>query len=299
MRKATMEIPYFPGCTLKTTAKNFEDSAVASAAALGIELVELPKWYCCGTVYSLTSDDLIHQLAPIRTLLRVKEAGDDRVVTLCAMCYNTLKRANQLIRQDEEKREKINSFMYEEETDYNGEVEVHHLLQLLRDEVGFQRVNERVKEPLNGLRAAPYYGCLLLRPPEAGLDDPEEPRILEDFLRSLGAEVVDHPYKTECCGSYNTVHRGSLVVSRTKEIIDSAKLRGAEVMVTSCPLCQFNLDNRQKDVAEAHSDFNGIPVLYFTQLLALALGLDEKALRFDLNYIDPLPLFEDKMKSVR
>lgn len=294
-----MEIPYFPGCTLKTAALNFEDSAVASAAALGIELVELPKWYCCGTVYSLASDDLIHQLAPIRTLLRVKEAGGDRVVTLCAMCYNTLKRANQLIREDEEKREKINSFMYEEETDYNGEVEVYHLLQLLRDDIGFEKLRERVKNPLKGLGVAPYYGCLLLRPPEVGLDDPEEPRVLEDLLRSTGAEVVDHPFKTECCGSYNTVDRVDLVADRTREIVGSAIKRGAELLVTSCPLCQFNLDNRQKDVAEAHSDFNGIPVLYFTQLLAVALGLDEKALRFDLNYIDPLPLFEEKMKSVR
>ena len=294
-----MEIPYFPGCTLKTAALNFEDSAVASAAALGIELVELPKWYCCGTVYSLASDDLIHQLAPIRTLLRVKEAGDDRVVTLCAMCYNTLKRANQLIREDEEKREKINSFMYEEETDYNGEVKVYHLLQLLRDDIGFEKIREKVRTRLKGLRVAPYYGCLLLRPPEAGLDDPEEPRVLEDLLRSTGAEVVDHPFKTECCGSYNTVDRVDLVADRTREIVGSAIKRGAELLVTSCPLCQFNLDNRQKDVAEAHSDFNGIPVLYFTQLLAVALGLDEKALRFDLNYIDPFPLFEEKMKSVR
>lgn len=290
-----MRIPYFPGCTLKTTAKNFEDSALASAAVLGIELVELPRWNCCGTVYSLASDDLIHQLAPIRTLLRVKEAGDDKIVTLCAMCYNTLKRANQLIREDEEKREKINSFMYEEETDYNGEVEVYHLLQILRDEISYAKIREKVKNPLKGLKVAPYYGCLLLRPPEAGFDDPEEPKVLEDFLRSLGGEVVDYPYKTECCGSYNTVDRVDLIADRAREIVGSAKGRGADVLTTSCPLCQFNLDNRQKDVVDKHSDFSGIPVLYFTQLLAVALGLNQKALRFDLNFIDPTAVLKEKI----
>ncbi len=290
-----MKISYFPGCTLKTAAKNFEDSTLASAEALGIELIELPKWYCCGTVYSLTSDDLIHQLAPIRTLLRVKETGDDRVVTLCAMCYNTLKRANMLIREDEEKREKINSFMYEEETDYEGEVEVYHFLQILRDEVGFPKIGEKVRRRLSSFKVAPYYGCLLVRPPEAGFDDPEEPKVLEDLLRSMGAEVVDYPYKTECCGSYNTVDRVGLVADRTREIIGSVVKRGADILVTSCPLCQFNLDNRQRDVVRRHSDFIGIPVLYFTQLLAVALGLDQKLWRFDLNVVDPVPLFHERL----
>lgn len=293
-----MKVSYFPGCTLKTAAKNFEDSALASAGALGIELVELPKWYCCGTVYSLASDDLIHQLAPIRTLLRVKEAGDDTVVTLCAMCYNTLKRANLLVREDEEKREKINDFMYEEETKYSGEVEVYHLLQVLRDEVGFEKVKENVKRSLRGLKVAPYYGCLLVRPLEVGLDDPEGPTILDDLLTGLGADVVDYPYKTECCGSYNTVDRVELVADRTREIVGSAKRRGAEILATSCPLCQFNLDDRQRDVVHRHSDFSGIPVLYFTQLMAVALGLDQRSWRFDLNFVDPMPVLQKKIESL-
>lgn len=290
-----MRVSYYPGCTIKSTAKNFDDSAVAASTALGVEMVEPLRWYCCGTVFSLATDDLIHQLAPIRNLIRVKEQGMDKVVTLCSMCYNTLKRANKLLRDDQEKRDKINEFMYDEETDYLGEeVEVLHLLQLLRDEIGFESISERVKKPLEGLRLAPYYGCLLLRPAEVALDNGERPSILEDFLASLGAEAVDYPYKAECCGSYQTVNEVDLVVERTHSILSSATKRGAEAVVLSCPLCFFNLDRRQKEARKKYGDLRPVPILYFTQLLAIALGLGEEVCCFDINYVNPRPLLEDK-----
>ncbi|RKZ21224.1 heterodisulfide reductase, subunit B, partial [bacterium] len=135
-----MRISYYPGCTLKSTAKNFEISAIAVAKELGIEFVELSRWNCCGTVYSMTSDDVMHQLAPIRNLIRVKEDGFDRVVTLCSMCFNTLKRANILVQRDREKLDKINDFMYLENIDYAGDVEVLHFLEILRDDVGWDEI---------------------------------------------------------------------------------------------------------------------------------------------------------------
>lgn len=289
-----MEIAYYPGCTLKTKGRNLEESALASMSALGVEMMELPRWTCCGTVYSLATDDLIHQLAPVRNLLRVKEQGQSKVVTLCSMCYNTLKRANLLIRTDAEKRDKINSFMYEEELDYNGEVDTVHLLEILRDDIGFEKVAESVKAPLQGLKLAPYYGCLLLRPREIGLDDLEQPSVLSDFIRCLGAEVLEHPYQAECCGAYQTVNQVDLVVERTREIVGYVVQKGADALVLSCPLCDFNLSRRQKEVIQKYENFTGVPTLYFTQLLALALGLDEKVCRFDLNYIDPRPLLRGK-----
>ncbi|GAF72296.1 unnamed protein product, partial [marine sediment metagenome] len=149
-----MKISYFPGCTLKTMAKNFEDSALASLSFLGIEMVELLRWNCCGTVYSLTSDDLIHQVAPIRNLIRVKEERDTRVVTLCSMCYHTLKRANKLVKEDKEKLDKLNNLMYREDVKYNGEVEVLHLLEILKNEVGFDQVSKKVNMTLKGLKVA-------------------------------------------------------------------------------------------------------------------------------------------------
>jgi len=288
-----MKISYYPGCTLKKNALNLETSALAVGKELGIEMVELPRWNCCGTVFTLASDDLMRQAAPIRNLIRVQELGENQVVTLCSMCYNTLKRANLLVKNDNEKLATLNEFMDQEE-DYRGDVKVIHLLEILKNDVGFDKIREKVKKPLNGLKVAPYYGCLLTRPKEIGLDDMEEPTILHDLVESLGAEVIDDPLKTECCGAYQTVSNKEVVADRTYNILTSAQSRGAEAIVLSCPLCDFNLDHRQKDVEEKYHDFEKIPVFYFTQLMAIAFGMDENVCGLDLNYVNPLPLLRKK-----
>ncbi len=286
-----MRIPYFPGCTLCTKAKGFDTSARASARALGIELVELPQWNCCGATFPLATDNLLALVAPTRILLEAQRQGE-RLATLCSICYNVLKRTNRLLRENEEKREKINLFIEEE---YKGEVRVLHLLEILRDEVGFEKLKERVEKRLEGLKVAPYYGCLLLRPQgEIGLDDPDDPTILHDLLRSLGCEVVDFPFKTECCGSYLAVSSAAVTTELSYNILSSALREGAEVVVTSCPLCQFNLDYRQERMRKEHSGFSFIPILYFTQLLGIALGLDSGDYGFEKHYIDPRPLLAEK-----
>lgn len=288
-----MDLSYYPGCTLKTKAKNLEDSALASMSALGVNLVELPRWNCCGTVYSLADDDLVHHLAPLRNLIRAKEEGSNKVVTLCSFCYNTMKRANLLIKNDPEKRDTLNSFM-DEEVDYEGEVEVVHLLQILRDDIGWESIAEKIKLPLHGLKVAPYYGCTLLRPQEAAIDSVERPTILQDLLQSLEAEVVDFPFATECCGSFQIVSNPDFVVDRAWNILSSALRWGAEALVLSCPLCDFNLGHIQRELGKKYREFREIPILYFTQLLALSLGLDAEVCRFELNYVDPRPLLESK-----
>ena len=288
-----MKIHYYPGCTLKVTAPQFESSAVAAARAVGVEMLELTRWNCCGTVYSLASDDLIHQLAPIRNLIRVRNEKGNAVTTLCSMCFNTIKRAGLLVNEDAEKRGKINAFM-DEEDDYEGGVEVVHLLEILRDKVGFETIREKVTNPLNELRASPYYGCLLLRPEEIGIDNAESPTVLEDLLECIGAEPVDSPFKTECCGSYQTVDKVDLVIEKTRDIISWAARNHAQCVVVSCPLCFFNLDRRQKDLAEREPGAVLLPVFYFTQLLALALGLEVDVCGFDKHVVDPLPLLSSK-----
>ena len=288
-----MDLSYDPGCTLKTKAKNFEDSAIASMAALGINLVELPRWNCCGTVYSLAEDSLVHHVAAVRTLARVKEQGSDRVVTLCSFCYNTLKRADLLMRNDEEKRNTLNSFM-DEEIDYDGDVEVMHLLPVLRDEVGWRAIAERVKSPLQNLKVAPYYGCTLLRPQEAAIDRVERPTVLQELIETLGATAVDFPFATECCGSFQTVGSPDFIVERAHAILGLAERQGAEAIVVSCPLCNFNLGQKQVELKEKFSDFKGMPIIFFTQLLAVSLGLDPEVCRFDLNYGEAEGLLESK-----
>jgi heterodisulfide reductase subunit B len=289
-----MKISYYPGCTLKSNAKNFEDSTLCSLKELGIDVQELKRWNCCGTVYSLATDDLMHHLASIRNLIRVKEAQTDSVMTLCAMCYNTLKRVNERIKADPESLEKVHKFMDEEKVSYQGDVKVRHLLELLRDDITFETIAKKVKKPLKNLKVASYYGCLLVRPKEIGFDDMENPRILDDLMTVLGAKAVDFPYKTECCGAYQTVDKPEIVAERTYSILTSARGQGAEVVAVSCPLCAFNLDHRQKETIQKYPEFKKTPILYFTQIMAIALGCEEKDLRFDLHYIDPKPLLEQK-----
>jgi heterodisulfide reductase subunit B len=289
-----MKVSYYPGCTLKSNAKNFEDSALCALRELGADVQELRRWNCCGTVYSLATDDLMRHLASIRNLIRVKEAEADSVMTLCAMCYNTLKRVNERIKADPDSLQKIHKFMDEEKVAYRGDVKVRHLLELLRDDIKFETIRKKVKKPLHNLKVASYYGCLLVRPKEVGLDDMENPTVLDDLMAVLGAGPVDFPYKTECCGAYQTVDKPETVADRTYSILTSAGSRGAEVVSVSCPLCAFNLDHRQKETAKKHSDFKKLPVLYFTQLLAIAMGCGEEALRLDLHYVDPKPLLRQK-----
>jgi len=289
-----MKISYYPGCTLKNNAKNFEDSALCSLKRLEVEVEELERWNCCGTVFSLATDDLIHHLAPIRNLIRVKEANTNKVMTLCAMCFNTLKRANERVKSDPESLDKINEFMYREEVKYEGDVQVLHLLELLRDEIKFENIAKKVVKPLKKLKIASYYGCLLVRPKEIGLDDVENPTVLENLMTALGAEAIDFPYKTECCASYQTVDKPEIVADRTYHILTSAQSQGAELVSVSCPLCAFNLDYRQKETVQKYPEFKNIPILYFTQLMALALGCPEKDLRLDLHYIDPKPILREK-----
>jgi heterodisulfide reductase subunit B len=282
-----MGIPYFPGCTLSTKAKNYDRSGRAVAKALGLELEELPEWQCCGATFPLMLDDSMALIAPTRILYQAQQAGD-RVATLCSICFNVLRRSQALLERDEEMLDRINWFTEEE---YNGDVYVAHFLEILRDDLGWGELAERVERPLTGLKVAPYYGCLLLRPyEEIGLDDPEDPHILHDLVQALGAEPVDFPYNIECCGSYLAVKEPEVPESLSKDIVASAREHGADVIVTACPLCQFNLDYPQREAVVSRKG-EKVPVVYFTQLMAVALGLPEETWGFEDHYVGPRPLF--------
>ena len=287
-----MGIPYYPGCTLSTKAKNYDRSGRAVAAALDgdgrFELEELPEWQCCGATFPLMVDDSMALIAPTRVLYQAQQAGE-RVATLCAICFNVLRRSQALLERDPEMLERINWFT---EQEYRGDVHVVHFLEVLRDDLGWEALAERVIHPLTGVRVAPYYGCLLLRPyEEIGLDDPESPVILHDLVRALGAEPVDFPYSIECCGSYLTVKEPQVSEMLSKDVIASAREHGAQAIVTACPLCQFNLDYPQRET-EAGRTGNEIPVLYFTQLMAVALGLPEDTWGLEDHYVDPRRVLE-------
>ncbi|MGD1995892.1 MAG: CoB--CoM heterodisulfide reductase iron-sulfur subunit B family protein [Anaerolineae bacterium] len=277
-----MSYSYYPGCTLSTKAKGYDRSGRAVAAALGMELVELPEWQCCGATFPLATDNSLALIAPTRVLYEAEEAGE-QVAVLCAICYHVLKRTQTTLNRDQEMLERINWFT---EQEYQGRVQVVHLLELLRDDLGWEELARQVARPLEGLRAAPYYGCLLLRPhSEIGLDDPESPTILHDLLRAVGAEPVDFPHSIECCGSYLTARNPEVSETLSQDIVASARNEGAQVIVTACPLCQFNLDYPQRE-REAGPTGDELPTLYFTQLIAVALGLPEEDWGMDDHYVD-------------
>ncbi len=288
-----MKISYYPGCTLKSKAKNLEEAAIASLAALGVEVEELPRWNCCGAVHSLADDDLIHYVAPVRDLVRAMQQGSQKLVTLCSMCYNTLARANLIMRDDEVKRKTINDFMTEE-PDYHGEVEVVHFLNLIRDEVGWDKVREKVKAPLTGMKIAPYYGCTLLRPRSVAIEPPESQELFRDFLTALGATPVEFAGSSVCCGSYQILASPEASKDIAGKIIAWATKAGADALALSCPLCEFNLGKKQPELIETGRIPGAVPTYYFTQLLAIALGLGDDLHRLDLNTECSLELLKSK-----
>jgi heterodisulfide reductase subunit B2 len=294
-----IEISYMPGCTLKTTGRNYETATLRLLESLGVRAVEVKDWVCCGTTFSLASDNLMLQLAPVRTLLRAKESGRPDLLVLCSMCYNTLRRAQELLRADPEKRLKINEFMYDEQTKLDGdEVRVIHLLNQLAERVGFEELGKRAAKKASGLKVAPYYGCMLLRPKEIAVDaEPEDPTIMERLFEACGAECVYFPFKTECCGAYQTVNEKSVILSRTRTIVTSAAKNSADVIVTSCPLCAYNLDEYQRRLSAEGKGFRPVPVMYLGQALALLLGLEDPS-DYSLHAVDPRPMLKERRLSV-
>ena len=263
-----MKYSYYPGCTLRTKAKKLDDYARASAKALGFELEEIEDWQCCGGVYPLSSDEIGSKLSSVRALNAAKEKNQE-LVTLCSACYHVVKRVNDDMRNVEDIRVRANNYMKLDEP-YLGETNVLHFLEVLRDRIGFDELKKKVTNPLTGKKIGAYYGCLLLRPGEIlGFDNPENPTIIEDFIRAIGAEPVMYPYRNECCGGYVSLKAKDLAKNMCDNIMDSSAGFGAEMLITACPLCRYNLNKTE----------NGLPVYYFTELLAEALGVKEEALK--------------------
>ncbi|MGC9364873.1 MAG: CoB--CoM heterodisulfide reductase iron-sulfur subunit B family protein [Fidelibacterota bacterium] len=282
-----MELSYYPGCTLKSNAKNFETSALAVLERLGVSVTELEDWYCCGVCFSQSQDNLMQQVAPVRTLVKAKESGRRQLLALCTMCFNTLKRAIEFIKNDAEKRDTIHQFMDLENTQFYGdEVEVIDILTLIR-QIGLDKLKAAIIKKDVNLKVASYYGCMLLRPREIAIDSPDDPVIMEEILAHAGCENVYFPFRTDCCGSYQIVNEPEIVRERARKIVGSAVKNGADLMVTLCPLCYYNLDEVQRDIRKADASFQTVPVLYFTQLLALLMGLKPNLHDFQLHAIDP------------
>lgn len=270
-----MKYAFFPGCSLESTAWDFDRSTRAVCRALGIELEDIPDWVCCGSTPAHSTSDSLAIALPVLNLQKAQAAGLP-VMTACASCYARLRTANHKVRADAADRERAERTTGKP---YDGGVEVHHVLDVLVNRFGLDRVRAKVIRPLEGLRVACYYGCLLARPPEiVAFDNPEHPTSMDDLVAAAGAEPVVWPYKTECCGASLSMTRTGVVSRLAHKLLRMARQAGAECLVVACPLCQVNLDLRQADASKAHGELPATPVLYVTQLLGLALGLSSKEL---------------------
>lgn len=266
-----MTYSYFPGCTLRNKAKELDVFARASAEALGFTLEEIEDWQCCGGTYPLSKDEVAVKLSSVRALSGAHQKGR-KLVTLCSACHNVIKQVNHDMQCDENVIRKANSYLAQEGApEYHGEAEVLHYLEVLRDVVGWDAVKAKVVNPLSGRKIGAYYGCLLLRPGKVmWMDDPENPKIVEDFIKAVGAVPVVYGLRNECCGAYTALEDQKIPARRSAAILDDAASHGAELLVTACPLCRYNLVR--------NAGGRNLPVLYFTELLAEALGVKEKAL---------------------
>jgi len=276
---------YYPGCSLHSSAREFDESARAVAGALDMALVELPGWVCCGSSAAHRADPQTARRLPLQNLSIAEQSGFSEVVMPCAACFNRHKAAQFEIRRHPDLKAATDEQLG---YTYQDSIHVSTLIDAMVRHAGVDRVAERVTHPLTGLRAVCYYGCLLTRPPEVTeASHPENPDNMDRLVAALGVEVRDWSHKTACCGAAHSVTRPDIVLSLSRAIIERATEAGADIIVVACPLCHLNLDARQSQMNLEHP----VPVLYFTQLMSLAFGLPEKA-ALDKNLVDPRPILE-------
>lgn len=273
-----MRYAFFPGCSLEASAWDFDRSVRAVCRALGIGLHEIPDWVCCGSTPAHATNASLAVALPAMNLVAAREMGHP-VATACASCYSRLRTANHKIRSDPRERQRAERIIGER---YDGGVEVRHILDVLVNDFGLDGIRARVKRPLASLKVACYYGCLLSRPPEiVAFDEAEHPTSMERLLAAVGAEPVEWPFQTECCGAGLSVTEPDVVSRLGHRLLSMAREAGAECVAVACQMCQVNLDLRQADAARAHGTLPPTPVLFISQLLGLALGLRSEDLGID------------------
>ncbi len=281
-------VAYFPGCSLYGTSAEYHLSFKAVAEKVGLTVDEPEGWTCCGTTPAHSTDHYLSTLLPMKNLALMEEMGHTSVSAPCPSCYLRMRVALHDITGDEELRERVKA-----QIDYepSGGLNVEHTLNTFTDRVGFEAIGSQVTHPLEELRVACYYGCVITRPPKiTGFGDYEYPTNMDTLVKQLGVQPLDWSYKTKCCGASLGFTNLEIVWDLGRKILANAKAVGADALVVACPLCQVNLDSRQ---SQMDGQFN-LPILYFTQLMGVAFGLEPKALGLEKHFVDPIPLLREK-----
>ncbi len=290
-----MKYAYYPGCSAHSTARDMHESCLAVAKALDIELNEIKGWTCCGASAAHQTDRNLAVSLASANLLLAKQMSMDMVVN-CAACYNRSKVANYEIINSEEMRQSVADSLGET---YDGSVPVRHFVEILFKDIGPAKLRKKIINPLKELKVAAYYGCYLVRPPEAtGFDDPENPTIMESLIDVTGGTNVEWSGKVDCCGGMQNLTRTEITVRRSAAVIEMAKAAGAECIVVACPMCQISLDVRQADMEKLLGKKYDMPIIYLTQLLGLALGLSPKELGLNKLMVSPATILKKAKAAI-
>lgn len=286
------KVAYYPGCSLHGTAVEYDLSTRAIAEVIDLELVEPNGWVCCGTTPAHSTDHLLSTVLPMKSLKCIEQSGQSHVTVPCPSCFNRMRAAMHDVASDPDLGEQVFA-----QIKYapSPELIVEHLLTTITERVEPERIAAAVTHPLEGLKVVCYYGCVITRPPElTGATEYEYPMGMDHLMETLGAESLDWSYKTECCGVSLVFTQLPIVMDMSHKVLDNAKEVGAEVIVVACPLCQGNLDMRQRQIEEEYDQDYNLPILYFTQLMGLAFGLESATLGLDKHFVSAEPLLQEK-----
>jgi len=274
---------YYPGCSMHDDSPMYDTSARAVAKVLDMELIELEDWNCCGSTPYTVVDELSAFCCCARNLALAEKRGFD-LVAACSDCYLILNRTNQHFKEYPEIKGNINKALAAGGLEYHGTIKVRHILDVFANDVSMEEISSKVKIDLSGLKVAPYYGCQVVRPTPS-FDDPEYPQSLDRLIESLGAQVVPFPLKTRCCGGSLILSEEDIALGLIRKLLDNALSNGAECIVTVCPFCQLNIDAYQSVVNRKFKTNYNLPILFFTQLMGIAFGIESKAVGLKYNVV--------------
>jgi heterodisulfide reductase subunit B2 len=282
------QFAYFPGCSLEKIALSYHQSSMETTKKLGVELKELEDWNCCGATAYFHVDELLAYTLVARNLSMAESQGLD-LVAPCSGCFKNMYFTRAHLQHDPDLAEHINFALEEDGLKFTGGSTVQHLIEVFVNEIGLEEIKSKVTNPLTGLRVAPYYGCQILRP-RKDHEDVEQPHFFEDLMSSIGAEPIDYPLKMRCCGGSLIITSRPAALSMARNLLLNAVDNGAVVIATACPLCQVNLECYQQQINQEFGTNLSIPVVYFTQLIGLALGLPPKRLGIGSELVSATPV---------
>ncbi|MBI5022435.1 MAG: CoB--CoM heterodisulfide reductase iron-sulfur subunit B family protein [Ignavibacteriales bacterium] len=278
-----MKYAYYPGCSLEKTQRGYDESVREVFRTLDQEIVEIEDWNCCGATVYMSVKETVSLAISSRNLALAEQMGL-QIMAPCSSCFTVLSKTNRILNEIPALHSDVNEALAEAGLNYSGKTKVRHPLDILMNDIGMVAIQKKMKRDLNGLKIAPYYGCQIVRPDKT-FDDKENPILMDRLFRKCGAEVVYFPMKVRCCGGMLMTTFEDTALKLNKELLECAVANEADAIVTTCPLCHFNLEAYQSKINEVYNAKFSVPILYFTQLLGIVFGIQQEAIGLDSSFI--------------